>query len=189
MNLDKFTDRAKEALFDLLADRVAGARVLDLFAGSGALGLEALSRGARYCLFVERHHPTAALIRGNLDTLGVVGEADVIEADASRCEFPEPPAGQDPADGLAGYELVFVDPPYRTLTGPKPDPSIQALLQRLATDPVIAPDALIVVRHPKHSGGEPVLSPLFEWQRRHVGGMTLRFMSPRLADESDQEAP
>ena len=174
-------DRAKTVLFDVLGHRLEQPgrlpplAVLDLFAGSGALGLEALSRGARYTLFVEQHRPTAALLRGNLDTLGIIEEADLIQADASACEFRQPPtpAGLDPV-----YELVFVDPPYRLLTGRKPERRLRTLLERLATDTAVAADAPIVIRHARQPGGEPDLSPLIELERRDVGTMTFRFMSP-----------
>jgi len=178
-------DRARTVLFDMLGHRLdepgrlPPIAVLDLFSGSGALGLEALSRGARYCLLVERHCPTAALIRRNLDTLGSIGQARVIEADATRCEFPPPPA----APGRpGGYELVFVDPPYRTLAGERPDCTIRSLLQRLASEPTTSPSALVIVRHPRQVAGGPDLSPLVEVDRRDVGGMTLRFMTTRLGE-------
>jgi 16S rRNA (guanine966-N2)-methyltransferase len=71
-------DRVREAVFDMLGPAVAGKCVLDLFAGTGALGLEALSRGASQALFVEVHHPTAALLRMNIGDLGVADVAEVI---------------------------------------------------------------------------------------------------------------
>ncbi len=175
-------DRAKTVLFDVLCHRLAEPgrlpplSVLDLYAGSGALGLEALSRGADYCLFVEQHRPTAAVLRSNLHTLGIIREAHVVEADAARYDFSVPP----PSAGPPGrYELVFVDPPYRLLQSPIPDPSIRKLLTRLSTHPAIAPSAYIVVRHERRpAGAEPDLSPLIERERRDVGNMTFRIMSP-----------
>jgi len=174
-------DRAKTVLFDMLGHRLAlpgrlpPLAVLDLFSGSGALGLEALSRGARYCLFVERHRPTAALLHHNLDVLGVIGDADVIEGDAAMCEFPPPPGG---AGEIAGYELVFVDPPYRLLSGQRPERAIRGLLARISAHPAVAADALVVVRHARSSGKGPDLSPLVDVERRDTGTMTLRFMRP-----------
>jgi 16S rRNA (guanine966-N2)-methyltransferase len=172
-------DRAKTVLFDILGNRLAEpgrlppVAVLDLFAGSGAMGIEALSRGACYCLFIERHRATARLIRSNLDELGIIHEARVVEGDAAKLPLPPPP----PSERGAGYELVFFDPPYRMLTGPVPDKMLRPLLGHLASDPVIAPTATIVVRQPAQGPG-PDLSPLVELDRRDVGTMTFRFMTP-----------
>lgn len=96
-----FTDRAKEALFSALGDRVEGAAVLDLYAGSGSLGIEALSRGAGTVVFVEKSRSALTAIEANLETCrfeGVVVAGDVgdfLERDEGR------------------YDLVFIDPPYR----------------------------------------------------------------------------
>ena len=184
-------DRAKTVLFDMLGHRLdrpgrlPPLAVLDLFAGSGTLGLEALSRGARYCLFVERHRPVAAGLRHNLDALGITSEAHVIQADAATCEFPPPPAS---SGGPVGYGLVFVDPPYRLLRGPTPDRTIRALLNRLSGDPAVARDALIVVRQPHQPADEPDLSPLIELERRDVGTTTFRFVTPgRIAPAAGAE--
>lgn len=172
------TDRAKTVLFDVLGHRLARpgtlppAAVLDLFAGTGTLGIESLSRGARFTLFVEQHRPAVALIRENLDSLGVSqARGRVLRADATECEFPPPPGPPDV------YSIVLVDPPYRLLTGPSPHPAMRPLLQRLAVDPVIADDAMIVIRHQRNPTGGPDLSPLVELERRDVGSMTFRFMS------------
>ena len=99
------TDRVREALFSALGSRMdlAGARVLDLFAGSGALGLEALSRGARHATFVEAHGPTLAVARRNAAALGVQDRATFARADA-RAVLAR--------TGPAAFDLVLADPPY-----------------------------------------------------------------------------
>lgn len=96
-------DRVREALFSVLGD-VSGLTVLDLFAGSGALGIEALSRGAQSALFVERAAPALAALRANLDTLGI--DAEVHQGDARAFVRNASRAGRT-------YDLVFLDPPYR----------------------------------------------------------------------------
>jgi 16S rRNA (guanine966-N2)-methyltransferase len=96
-------DRVREALFSVLGD-VTGLTVLDLFAGSGALGLEALSRGAASAVFVERAAPALAALRANLEALGV--DAQVHRADARTFARNASEAGRT-------YDLVFLDPPYR----------------------------------------------------------------------------
>jgi 16S rRNA (guanine966-N2)-methyltransferase len=98
------SDRVREALFSVLAERVDGARVLDLFAGSGALGLEALSRGAASATFVDSSPAALRVIRSNLETLGE--EAEVVRADALRWLGAASRRSRQ-------YDLAFVDPPYR----------------------------------------------------------------------------
>jgi 16S rRNA (guanine966-N2)-methyltransferase len=102
------TDRVREAIFNVLAHAdfapdMTGARVLDLFAGSGALGLEALSRGAGFALFVETDAKARAIIRANIEALGAQGSTKIWRRDAThmgRCA-PMPP-----------FDLAFLDPPY-----------------------------------------------------------------------------
>ena len=102
------SDRVREAMFNILAHgiegfAIEGVRVLDLFAGSGALGLEALSRGARFAQFVEDSSAARGIIRRNADALGVIGQVKIWRRDAARLG---PCAPQSP------FDLVFIDPPY-----------------------------------------------------------------------------
>jgi 16S rRNA (guanine966-N2)-methyltransferase len=102
------SDRAREAVFNILAHglpgfELAGARVLDLFAGTGALGLEALSRGAAFCLFVEQEAEARALVRRNIEALGLTGVTKIFRRDATDLG----PAGRN-----GGFTLAFLDPPY-----------------------------------------------------------------------------
>jgi len=100
-------DRLREALFNILAhgygDPVAGARVLDLFAGTGALGIEAISRGAAFALFVDEGVEARALLRQNIETLGLAGMTRIFRRDATKL---------GPAHPLEPFDLVFLDPPY-----------------------------------------------------------------------------
>jgi len=99
------TDRVREAWFSIVGEAVVGARVLDLFAGSGALGLEALSRGAAHVTFVELAAPSLAALRANVAELGVEAQAAIRRGDALRFV-----AGLE----RAVYDLAFADPPYGT---------------------------------------------------------------------------
>ncbi len=96
-------DRVREAWMSILRERLSHARVLDLFAGSGALGLEALSRGAASADFVEREARSVQALQRNIERLGVTGRSTVLRQDALRF------AGQLPA---GAYDVVFADPPY-----------------------------------------------------------------------------
>ncbi|MEW6428736.1 MAG: 16S rRNA (guanine(966)-N(2))-methyltransferase RsmD [Thermodesulfobacteriota bacterium] len=106
-------DRAKEALFSILGDRVEGARVLDLFAGSGALGIEALSRGGGFAVFVDRQQASLTLVRRNLDLCRLQSRALVLQRDLERGAGFVAGLGQSP------FDIVFCDPPYGRQWGEK----------------------------------------------------------------------
>jgi 16S rRNA (guanine966-N2)-methyltransferase len=94
----------REALFNILGEMAMSSRVADLFAGSGALGLEALSRGAEWCLFADNHREAARVINDNLEALGLINRGMVITADVTR---PHPLLLN-----RAPFELILADPPY-----------------------------------------------------------------------------
>ena len=98
------SDRVREALFSVLGGSVQDARVLDLYAGSGALGIEALSRGAASAVFVDRSPRAVAAIRSNLEALGIEAEVRPVEARAAL---------RTASAWAEAYDLVFLDPPYR----------------------------------------------------------------------------
>jgi 16S rRNA (guanine966-N2)-methyltransferase len=129
----------KEAVFNMLGPAVARARVLDLFAGSGALGIEALSRGAAHATFVERDPATAAVIRRNLETLGLAGRSNVATAEAVRWLER---SGAEVADAA----VVLLDPPYN-----------DAVLNRALAllDELVSEGATTVV---EHAPGQPVVA-------------------------------
>jgi 16S rRNA (guanine(966)-N(2))-methyltransferase RsmD len=123
------TDRVKETLFAILGDRVPGARMLDLYAGSGAVGIEALSRGATHATFVESAPPALASLRANLERTGLVELASVQPLDVER--FLSRPAE-------AAASLVVLDPPYEA----------RAIVSPLrAVVPHLAPGATVVLKH------------------------------------------
>jgi len=126
------SDRLRESLFNILVHRhgdvLEGARVLDLFAGTGALGLEALSRGASFALFVETGAEARAAIRRNIDAIGAVGRTRVWRRDATR-------PGTCP---VAPFGLVFADPPYGQGLG-------EAALAAAAAERWLLPGALAVL--------------------------------------------
>ena len=110
------SDRVREAVFNILAHGIdgfdiAGARVLDLFAGTGALGLEAISRGAAYCLFVEQDGDARALIRDNIEAFGLTGVTRIFKRDATDL------GRANPRD--SGFTLALCDPPYGKGLGEK----------------------------------------------------------------------
>jgi len=163
------SDRAREGLFATIVSMtgsLAGAHVLDLYAGSGAVGLEALSRGAEHVLLVEHGARAARVIRANIDAIGLPGAAviaDRVERVLARGPAPAPGhagqsyAGPAPAPGQAGpgqpgpndarYDVVFADPPYAMA-----DADVSGMLSMLADRPWLAPGALVIVERATRSG-------------------------------------
>jgi 16S rRNA (guanine966-N2)-methyltransferase len=138
------SDRTREALFSMLASRIGsfeGLEVADIFAGSGALGLEALSRGAARCTFVDNDRAALDAIRSNLAKLG--GEGDIVQSGAERARFARP------------LDIVFLDPPYGSGLADKVVPNLP-----------LAPGALVSI---ETGHGETVAAPglEIEAERRH----------------------
>jgi 16S rRNA (guanine966-N2)-methyltransferase len=152
-------DRVREALFSILGPRVDGARVLDLFAGSGALGLEALSRGAAAATFVDTAPAAIAAVRANAEALGAV--ADVQRGDA-RAYLRTASARH------RQYDLVFLDPPYR-MAG-RLGSELSAALPA-----VLAPGALVVVESDRRA---PLALDLPLEDERRYGDTLIRLHVP-----------
>lgn len=107
--------RVREAIFNLVGTQAAGMHALDLFAGTGALGLEALSRGAVWATFIERHVPTAGVVRDNMASLGVTDRCDLLVTSAfvwCKRDLPQPMGGWSGGPPGAPW-LAFVSPPYQ----------------------------------------------------------------------------
>jgi 16S rRNA (guanine966-N2)-methyltransferase len=139
------SDRVKESVFSALGPgRLVGARVLDLYAGSGALGLEALSRGAAAAVLVERDAAAARAIRANVDTLGF-GDRAVLRIAAVTAVL----GGAPPADP---FDLVLLDPPYDT-----PDTELEECVRLLVEGEWVGPDATVVVE--RAAGSSPLRWP------------------------------
>jgi 16S rRNA (guanine966-N2)-methyltransferase len=153
------SDRVREALFSVLGDRVDGARVLDLFAGSGALGIEALSRGAAHATFVDSAPAAIRSLTANLSALGA--DAEVRRADARRF------LGAASANGRH-YDLVFLDPPYR-LAGRLGGELAAAL------PAVLAPGAMVVTESDRRAPLELELELIDE---RRYGDTLIRIHGP-----------
>ena len=151
-------DRVREALFAILGGRVEGARVLDLFAGTGALAIEALSRGASSAVLVEQAAPAVEVIRANLDALGL----------AERCRVRRTRAEtylRTQRDGP--FDLVLLDPPYAAPVG-----LVAGLLGRLART-ALAPGAVVVVEAAARSEAPPWPPGLVPERPRRYGDTSL----------------
>jgi 16S rRNA (guanine966-N2)-methyltransferase len=150
--------RVKEALFSIVGDEISGARVLDLFAGTGAIGFEALSRGADRATFVELHAPTAQAIRAAAAELGVTARTTVVCAPAEKA-----------AQRIAGrFDFVYADPPYAL---PPPQLTFGALRMRGAVDG----STVLVYEH--REGASSFESPGFATVRTETyGDVVLQFL-------------
>lgn len=151
------TDRVKETLFAILGERVPEARVLDLYAGSGAVGIEALSRGASHATFVERDRAALSALRFNLEHTGLAAVASVDGSDVERFLARA-------ASGV--WDLVVLDPPYE-------ERAIVAPLRSLG--PLLAPGAAVVLKH--HWRSEvPEVEGMSTVRQRRFGETMLTFM-------------
>lgn len=151
-------DRVRETLFNWLRERVEGSRCLDLFAGSGALGLEALSRGASGVVFVDRERAAVEAIRGHLELLGARG-GEAVQADALAWLQGPPQA----------FDLAFLDPPFDAGLLP-------TVCARLAQG-WLKPGSLVYMEHP--ADAPPELPPGWQlWRESRAGRVGFRLINP-----------
>jgi 16S rRNA (guanine966-N2)-methyltransferase len=168
------SDRLRETLFNVLGLNVSGARFLDLFAGTGAIGIEALSRGAAEVVFIENHPPAATLIRRNLDSLGVRSGATVLAVDAhrglealtSRKKEVEP-----------GFDYVFLDPPY----GAAED--YARVLRFLGSADLIVSGGIVIAEHRRNFDLPETAGVLRRVRVLKQGDAALSFYRRRSADD------
>ncbi len=130
------SDRLRETLFNILGPAVGGATFVDLYAGTGAVGIEALSRGARHAIFVEQHAPAAELIRRNLGSLEIGAEAEILGMNVAR-------AIERLEARRVHAQFIFLDPPYAA------DIEYERALESLGESPIVAPEGRVIVEHLK----------------------------------------
>src|SRR5213078_1446739 len=156
-------DRLRESLFNILihayGDPVSGARVLDLFAGTGALGLEALSRGAAFTLFVDDGAEARALLRQNVEALGLAAVTKIFRRDATKL---------GPAHPVEPFSLAFLDPPYRKGLA-------EQALAAMRDGGWLTPHALVVVEEAADAGFTPPAG-FAEIERRAYDDTILAFL-------------
>jgi len=138
LRLRPTSERAREAIFNILMHNsfttLNGARILDLFAGTGALGLEALSRGAAHAIFIENNPEPRAIIRENIEKLGLTGQTNIYRRDASKLGV----------NRAAPFDILFIDPPYDS-------DLLVPTLECLRTEKWISPSSLIITEFPASS--------------------------------------
>jgi 16S rRNA (guanine966-N2)-methyltransferase len=156
-------DRVRESLFSILSDIVSDARVLDLFAGFGTLGIEALSRGAQSASFVERNRGVAALLQSNIDRIGH-SECKVIVAETAKALRRLSKEG-------AQFDLVFLDPPYNKGL-------VERTLEEIARSGVMAPDGRIFAEHESRLKAIRQVAHLYRYDYRRYGDTGISFFTP-----------
>jgi 16S rRNA (guanine(966)-N(2))-methyltransferase RsmD len=160
------SDRLRETLFNILAPRVEGGRFLDLCAGSGAVGIEALSRGAAHVTFVDQSKRMCALIEGNLDEFGVDdAEREVVSSEASAFCRRRAKAG----NRQWAFDLIFFDPPYSADYG--------VVLESLGDNEsaLLAKDTIVVVEHHKKRELNEDFGSLHRYRSLKQGDSVLSF--------------
>ncbi len=158
------SDRVREALFNILGQQVQEALVLDLFAGTGALGLEALSRGARHCVFVDRSSKALDTIRTNLHRCFPSPPASIIRLDLTRPGALARLAARMPGEAL--FDLVVLDPPYKKNLA-------QQTLEMVDKGGILAPDAMVVAEEARNQELPEAIGHLQCIDRRRYSGTGL----------------
>lgn len=154
------SEKVRQAIFNILPD-VEGMHVLDLFAGSGALGIEALSRGAAHVTFIDVAKPALAVVRENLRELALDARATVLAGDAIALAARHQPTSP--------WQLVFVDPPYRSDLATRAVGALQHL----------APDAIVVIEHDRRNAPPETLGSLLRTDDRRYGDTLVSFYRVR----------
>lgn len=159
------TDRVRESLFAILGD-LSDARVLDLYAGTGALGIEALSRGAEFAVFVEQASPSLDALDANLADLDLVTHSRVVRGDATR-------GVRRLAKEADRFDLVLADPPYAAPT--------EALLAELVASGILNPGATLVIERGRGHAVAPVAGLVVVDQREYGDTVMTRLEAPMAA--------
>jgi 16S rRNA (guanine(966)-N(2))-methyltransferase RsmD len=159
------SDRVKESIFNILRGEIEKRRVLDLFAGTGNLGIEALSRGAKKVVFVEKGRHALRLIQKNLVQFGFEGRSEVLSIDASRAVGVLRQRGET-------FDVIFMDPPYEKGL-------IEKTLLKLSFHPVYHRDSLLVIEHHRREALPPILDGWNLVRQRQMGETVISFLTPQ----------
>ena len=163
------SDKVKQALFNILGQRVAGSAFLDLYAGAGGIGIEALSRGAESVVFVDASRESLKTIKQNIEQTGFGDRATVIHSGAET--FLRKPSGP--------YDIVFLDPPYVVELGP--------LLQLVVSAGIMKPDTVVIAEHFKKQPSPEGAGTLTLFREARYGDTVLAFYALRQPEVGSQE--
>lgn len=164
------SDRLRETLFNVLSPSIQGARFLDIFAGTGAIGIEALSRGASEVVFLENHPPAAKLIRQNLDALGIRSGFEVLVGDATR--NLEKLAART-TNSVPAFDVVFLDPPYADAV------EYDRVLTYLSASSLLKRSSIVVAEHSRKLDLPELIGPLHRYRILRQGDAALSLFAPK----------
>ena len=179
MTTRPITDRVKESLFENIHQRIEGKRVADIFAGTGTIGFEALSRGASTVTFIEKDRTALALLKENVATLGCEEETLVWPADVLRCSYR--PKGER-VETFTPWEVIFSDPPYKMVPSILPGKPLWSSMKRLAKEDITTEDVTLVFRVPKRADFELPEEWKIDWS------MTMSGMTVHICEKNSEPA-
>ncbi len=162
-NLRPTAARVREALFSILSPRIRGANILDLYAGTGALSIESLSRGAEHAVCVENHAGSLRVLRENVTRCGYDTQCRVVSRDVETF-LASPPSGEEPSM----FDIVFADPPYQTV-----DP--ERLLERLGRSGKISARGVVILEHFFKHAAPHTVGSLTQTRQSRYGDTRLTF--------------
>jgi 16S rRNA (guanine(966)-N(2))-methyltransferase RsmD len=162
------SDRVKESIFNILRGQIEGRVVLDLFAGTGNLGIEALSRGAKKVIFVEKARQALRLIQRNLSQFGLEERSEVLPIDANRAIGILKRRGKT-------FDLIFMDPPYEKGL-------IERSLAKLISHPIYHRESILVIEHHRRELVPPGIHGWDLIRQRQMGETVISFLTPREGD-------
>jgi 16S rRNA (guanine966-N2)-methyltransferase len=151
------SDKVKQALFNILGERVIDALFLDLFAGAGSIGIEALSRGAAHVVFVDGSHDSLTVVKHNIERTGFEERSQAVLSKAES--FLKKPSGP--------YDVVYLDPPYEN--------EILPLLEQIAEAGMLKPDAIVITEHFKKRPSPASAGDLMLYREAKYGDTVLAF--------------
>ena len=165
LSLRPTSDRVKESIFNILSEEIEGGVVLDLFAGTGNLGIEALSRGAKNVIFVEKGRHALGLIQRNLAQLGLGERSEVLPIDAIRAIGILKQRGKT-------FDVIFMDPPYEKGL-------VEKTLVKLRSHQIYDKDSILVVEHHRRELLPPIIHGWNLIRRREMGETVVSFLTPQ----------
>ena len=173
MDIRPTSDKVKEALFSILGDTIIDSVFLDLFGGTGGIGIEALSRGAKHVVFIDANIKSIKVLKGNLDNLNIKDNAEVFHTDYTTAigklyKFKKQ------------FDIIFIDPPYRAGMA-------QNALEAIDKNPILTQTGLIVVEHDSGEDMPQSIGRLNKYRIKKYGNTTLAFYSASNQTQQKEE--